>query len=232
LTPVAEQRYKEPAVAALSFTDQDGAAVACDPHAFIIAGYTGRDRAAVQAHIDELAHQGIAPPPSVPMWYPMPLDLLTTADTIALATARTCGEVEPVLVAAGDAVYLGIGSDHTDREAEREDIARSKRICPKPIGRALARLDALDERLDALHLQSSIDGEPYQRGTFAQIVPLAELFAAARARTDGDFVLFCGTVPLLTGAFRFGTHFAARIDGPALRAPLALDYTVAVAPGA
>src|SRR5690606_30439461 len=43
----------------------------------IIAGYTGRDRASVQAHIDELAAIGIPPPPQVPMFYPIPRELLT-----------------------------------------------------------------------------------------------------------------------------------------------------------
>jgi hypothetical protein len=34
----------------------------------VVAGYTGRDAAAVQHHIDELAAIGVAPPPSVPMF--------------------------------------------------------------------------------------------------------------------------------------------------------------------
>ena len=61
----------------LTFTDERGARIELEPEAFVIAGYTGRDRASVQKHIDELAHEGIAPPPEVPMWYEMPPAILT-----------------------------------------------------------------------------------------------------------------------------------------------------------
>ncbi len=212
----------------MELVDERGAAVAFEPSAFIIAGYTGRDRAMVQAHIDELAHQGIAPPPTVPMWYEMPPSLLTTDASIDVPTAETCGEVEPVLIAIDGALYLGIGSDHTARDLEREDIAMSKRVCPKPIGRNVVRIDELDERLDALTLESWIDGEAYQSGTFAQIIALATSYAGLRERTAAAHVaLFCGTVPLLTHGFRFGSRFSARIAGDGLAAPLTLDYDVA-----
>jgi len=214
----------------MHLVDERGTAIDFEPAAFTIAGYTGRDRAAVQAHIDELAHQGIAPPPSVPMWYEMPSSLLTTAEPIDVPTPQTCGEVEPVLIGVAGALYLGIGSDHTARDVEREDIAKSKRICPKPIGRDVVRVDSLDARFDALTLESSIDGEAYQSGTFAQIVALATLYAGFTERTAATpFALFCGTVPLLTHAFRFGTRFEARITGDLLARPLTLSYTHAKA---
>ncbi len=230
----------------MQLIDERGTAIDFEPDAFIIAGYTGRDRASVQAHIDELAHQGIAPPPSVPMWYEMPASLLTTADRIDVPTAETCGEVEPVLIGVGGALYLGIGSDHTARDVEREDIAKSKRICPKPIGRDVVRIDTLDARFDDLTLESSIDGEAYQSGTFAQIVSLATLHAgfiqrmqaasvermhaaSAEGMHHASFALFCGTVPLLTHAFRFGMRFEARIAGDFLPRPLTLSYAHAKA---
>ena len=212
----------------IQLIDETGAELAFEPDAFVIAGYTGRDRASVQAHIDELAHQGIAPPPEVPMWYQMPISLLTTAGAIDVPTAETCGEVEPVLIGFDGALYLGIGSDHTARDVEREDIATSKRICPKPIGRSVVRIDTLDARFDALRLSSTIDGEAYQAGTFDKIMPLTALHAGFLERTSATrFVLFCGTVPLLTHAFRFGAKFVARIEGDLLPAPLTLSYDVA-----
>src|SRR5665213_4379411 len=82
----------------LQFTDERGASVQLTPEAFIIAGYTGRDRAMVQKHIDELEREGIAPPPEVPMWYQMPPEILTTAAAIEVTSAQSCGEVEPLLV--------------------------------------------------------------------------------------------------------------------------------------
>lgn len=213
----------------LEFTDERGASVRFEPEAFTIAGYTGRDRALVQKHIDELAREGIAPPPEVPMWYEMPPDLLTTAESIAVGSPQSCGEVEPVLIGYDGRIYLGIGSDHTARDVEREDIATSKRVCPKPLGRSIMRLGTLDAALDALQLESWIDGEAYQAGTVAQLVPLQTLLTGFRARRSvSPFVLYCGTVPLLTHGFRFGTTFSARISGGPLAAPLTLDYTTTV----
>lgn len=215
----------------LRLTDDAGASVDLDPEVFTIAGYTGRDRVLVQAHIDELAHEGIPPPPEVPMYYRMPVSLLTTAPRIEVPSKQSCGECEPVVIGVGGSLYLGVGSDHTARDVEREDIAKSKRICPKPIGSTVARLSALGPELDAIAIESAMDGEPYQRGTLAAITPLNELLDGFRARSASTpFVLFCGTVPLLTGGFRFGARFSARLAGGPLRAPLTLEYTTT--PGA
>ena len=212
----------------LHFTDERGANVELAPDAFTIAGYTGRDRAMVQKHIDELAREGIAPPPEVPMWYEMPVGILTTADRIEAPSAQSCGEVEPVIIGIGSALYLGIGSDHTARDVEREDIKKSKAVCPKPIGRSLVRIDAFGPEYDAIALESWIDGEAYQSGTVAQLIPLATTLEGFRSRKQPDaFALFCGTVPLLTHGFRFGSAFSARISGGPLKTPLTLDYTCA-----
>jgi hypothetical protein len=80
-----------------------------------------------------------------------------------------------------------------------------------------------------LKLESWIDGEAYQSGTVAQIAPLSTLLAGFRSRQQAkSFALYCGTVPLLTHGFRFGTKFSARISGGPLSAPLTLDYTTTV----
>ena len=210
----------------LQFTDDRGASVSLTPDAFIIAGYTGRDRAMVQKHIDELEREGIAPPPEVPMWYEMPVTILTTADSIKTASPKSCGECEPMIVGIGDALYLGIASDHTARDVEREDIRKSKAVCPKPVGRSLVRIDAFGPEFDALTIESWMDGEAYQSGTVAQLIPLAKTLEGFRARTSANaFALFCGTVPLITHGFRFGSKFSAKISGGPLSAPLTLDYT-------
>jgi hypothetical protein len=212
----------------LHFTDDRGASVDFEPDAFTIAGYTGRDRAMVQKHIDELAREGIAPPPEVPMWYEMPPGILTIADRIEAPTSQSCGEVEPVIVGIGDALYLGIGSDHTARDVEREDIKKSKAVCPKPIGSMLVRVDTFGSAYDAITLESWIDGEAYQAGTAAQLISLATTLAGFRERKSARaFALFCGTVPLLTHGFRFGAKFSARLSGGPLAKPLLLDYTCA-----
>jgi hypothetical protein len=60
----------------------------------------------------------------------------------------------------------------------------------------------------------------------SQIIPLQTLLTGFRSRhSSPSFVLYCGTIPLLTDGFRFGEKFSARISGARLPAPLTLDYT-------
>lgn len=205
-----------------------------DP-ALLVIGYAGRDQASVQHHIDELAAIGIAPPPHVPMVYDLSYDLVTSEALVGVPGSSTSGEVEPVLVRASGTWYLALGSDHTDREREADDIETSKAVCPKPLSRTAIRLDAdpstggLDASWDTIALTSAIDGVPYQRGTLAAIRVPSDLIARATTGDDGgDLVVFCGTVPLLDGAFRYGSTFAATMGADEWT--LSLEYTVEVRP--
>ncbi len=80
-----------------------------DPNV-IIVGYAGRDLAAVQHHIDELAAIGVAPPPHVPMLYPMEPSTLESTEQMTVVGSNTSGEIEPVLVRAKGNWYLTLGS--------------------------------------------------------------------------------------------------------------------------
>src|SRR5437588_13011976 len=51
-------------------------ALSIDVEQVLLSGYTGRDRAHVLEHIQELERLGIAPPPRVPMVYEVPAELL------------------------------------------------------------------------------------------------------------------------------------------------------------
>lgn len=181
------------------------------PDRLVIAGFTGRDAAAVRAHIEELAAIGVPVPDQVPTSYPLDPGLLTTGPRISVSGPNTSGEVEPVLVRHDGALYLGVGSDHTDRDLERADIAASKAACGKPIGPELVPFDGTD--WDAIELASRVDGTPYQHGkAFALRHPgeLLERFAPPA----GDVVLFCGTLPLLTGEFVAGQSWQITLTTP------------------
>ena len=134
-----------------------------DP-ALLVIGDAGRTQVAVQHHIEELAAIGIAPPLRVPVVYELAPGLLTYDPVTAVAGPRSSGEVEPVLVRAGADWYLAVGSDHTDRELEAEDIKTSKAVCPKPASATAIQLDVdpvsggLDEAWDAIEVTTAIDG--------------------------------------------------------------------------
>jgi len=178
----------------------------------IIAGYTGRDASTVEAHIRELEMIGVAPPASVPMFYELSCDLLTLNSRISVSGGNTSGEVEPVIVKHDGAVYLGVGSDHTDRDLETEDIALSKAACPKPMSKQLIKLPAsIDEwQWDDIAVTASADGELYQSGLLSGLRHpsdlLEKLVAAVGDLPDGSAV-YAGTMPLLNHEFVPGQHW-------------------------
>ncbi|PPK63631.1 DUF2848 family protein [Actinokineospora auranticolor] len=190
------------------------------PTRLVVAGYTARDEDVVAAHIAELAAIGVPPPTSVPAYYDLDPALLTTDAVVAVSGPVTSGEVEPVILRHAGQYYLGVGSDHTDRELERADIATSKAACPKPLGDSVVRIgtDLSDLDWDNATADSSVDGWPYQRGGLSALRHPADILTrmtAALGPVDGDLALFCGTLPLLTGEFTPGAYWRVHLELPA-----------------
>src|ERR1700691_2047237 len=88
----------------------------------VIAGWTGRDRKTLAAHIAELEKMGVARPRTTPMFYRVGANLLSTAAEQDVAGTHSSGEVELVLVASEEGLLVGVGSDHTDRKVESYDV--------------------------------------------------------------------------------------------------------------
>lgn len=198
-----------------------------EPAALTVAGWTGRNIAAVEHHIEELAALGVPRPSTVPLYYACAPSLLTQAREIAVLGEETSGEAEPFLIRAGGALWLGLGSDHTDRGLEATSVAHAKQICAKPVADALWPFEALEGRLDALELRSWVrEGGGwalYQDGTLAAIRPLAELLAAAPLG-EGEAML-CGTLPAI-GGVRPSPAWRMELRDPASGCALALEYAV------
>ena len=110
----------------------DGDPLELDLKHLVIAGWTGRDPAAIQHHIDELAALGVPAPSQTPLYYRVSAALLTPADRIEAVGDASSGEVEPMILQAGGRRWLGLGSDHTDRALEAHSGAMSKQVCAKP----------------------------------------------------------------------------------------------------
>ncbi|MDP5225692.1 MULTISPECIES: DUF2848 family protein [Arthrobacter] len=184
----------------------------------VVAGYTGRDAAAVQHHIDELAAIGVAPPPEVPMFYPVAPESVSTSAAFHVTGAETSGEIEPLYIRHAGRYYLGIASDHTDRRLETVDIGDSKKACPKPVAGTVIPVDDLAAlSLDECTARSWVDGELYQEGTLSNLRTPADvvgLFLQRRQPGDGDFVCLGGTLPLLGGTFVYGTEWTLELSLP------------------
>lgn len=181
----------------------------------VIGGWTGRDRAKVEEHIEELKALGVAPPASVPCFYSAGAELLTTAEAIDCLGGESSGEAEYFLLIREDGWWVGAGSDHTDRKVETYSITVSKQMCPKPVAPALWRWDDVADHWDRVEIRSWVDDGvglvPYQAGTVAAMRDPRDLLAAYEAtgrRLGPDTVLFGGTLPVQGGirprrAFRF-----------------------------
>jgi len=201
------------------------------PEVLVVIGYAGRDRAAVEHHIEELAALGVPRPASIPLFMAFPPGLVSQAPTITVAGGETSGEAEIALVVDGDEVFVTVGSDHTDRALEAVDIVASKGVCPKPVALTGWPAGVVGDRWDDLVLRSRIDGDAlYQdRSAAANLHPL-ELVAAIPwvGRPPGCFVAFTGTVPVI-GGIRPSSSFAATLAGPGLE-PVELSYRVETVP--
>lgn len=206
----------------------------------VVAGWTGRDRAAVDHHIAELASIGVKPPSEVPLFYRGSAGLLTRTPRIEVLGDATSGEVEPVLIDDGAALFLGLGSDHTDRALEAHSVAHSKQVCAKPLASVLWRFDEVAEHLDAIELRSWIrddagaDWTPYQDGTLGKIAPLGQLVERSPAAQPGGRLrpgtaMMCGTFGAL-GGVRPARHLRMEMRDPVMDRTIAHEYETVALP--
>ena len=220
----------------------DGAAkggvekVAVDINDLVIAGWTGRDVAALNHHIEELKAIGVQPPSKVPLYYRVAAQMLTQADRIQVLGDDTSGEVEPVLVGAADRLWVTVGADHTDRKLETYGVAASKQVCSKAIGRTAWRFEEVEPHWDRLMLRSFVTegGKKvlYQEGPLARIRAPRDLIAGWRngeKRLPAGAAMFCGTLPAI-GAIRSSPRFDMEIEDPALGRKLVHAYEVTALP--
>ena len=212
----------------------DGTAVEIDD--LVIAGWTGRDVAALEHHIEELKAIGVQPPSRVPLYYRVATSLLTQADSIEVLGDDTSGEAEPVLVGTPDRLWVTVGADHTDRRVESYGVAVSKQLCPKVVGRAVWRFEDVEPHWDQLVLRSFVEegGKPvlYQEGTLARIRAPRELIAGWRngdKRLPPGVAMFCGTLPAI-GAIRAAPRFTMELEDPVLGNKISHSYRIQALP--
>jgi hypothetical protein len=210
-------------------TDKIAAAI----DTLVIAGWTGRDAHAIQHHIEELSAIGVPRPSAVPLFYRVGATQLTQTTCLQVLGPDSSGEVEPVIVSLADGLWLGIGSDHTDRKAEAISVALSKQLCAKVIGMELWRLDELDWGALVLRSHAEIGGRRvlYQEGPLAGIRSPDDLI---RRYTNADTLppgtaMFCGTLGA-RGGIRPGTKFEMEIEDPVRRRSLRHAYSIEALP--
>jgi Protein of unknown function (DUF2848) len=186
----------------------------------VIAGWTGRNAAAVEEHIVELEAIGVARPRKVPCFYRLGANLLLTERQLDVTGPDSSGEVEFVLLSLEAGLFVGVGSDHTDRKVEAYGVTVSKQMCPKPIGRTLWRFEEVEDHWDSLMLRSWITRggkrELYQEGSVTRMRAPDDLISRY-LETDGPLpvgtVMYCGTLPV-HGKIEAGDLFEIELEDP------------------
>ncbi|MGO1463488.1 MAG: DUF2848 domain-containing protein [Marinobacter sp.] len=206
-------------------------ALEIDVRELIIAGWAGREQAGIDEHIEELKAIGVTPPSSTPLFYRVSADQLTTAETIQVLGGQTSGEVEVVLIGTEQGTYVGIGSDHTDREAEAWSVAHSKQVCAKPVGPQLWKLESVIEHWDALKMASyaTFGGQEvlYQEGGVTGLLhprDLLQRFGFNEPRLEPGQAMLCGTLPV-AGGVRPSDAFRLVLEDPETGRTLEHSYS-------
>jgi hypothetical protein len=197
----------------------------------VIAGWTGRDKRALEEHIRELEALGVKRPVSAPIFYRVSVSRLTLADSIQASGTRSSGEVELLLLQSAGRLWVGVGSDHTDREVETYGVTVSKQMCDKPIAAQFWAFDDVKSHWDLLQLRSRIEehGEQvlYQDGVAAAFVEPSELIRG-QARSDtlpDNTLMFCGTLAA-KGGVRAAERFVFELEDPVLKRKIQHHYRI------
>jgi hypothetical protein len=200
----------------------------------IIAGWTGRDPAAMEAHIVELEKLGVKRPASTPIFYRGAASLLTQAPVIEVVGGDSSGEAEPVIFSLPDGLWLGIGSDHTDRKVETVGITISKQLCAKPVGKTLWRFDSVANHWDDLIIRSyaTKDGKRrlYQEGPLAKMRHPDDLIVRYGLKSlPAGNAMFCGTLAV-HGEIAPSELFDIELEDPVNERKISHSYNIATLP--
>jgi hypothetical protein len=207
-----------------------------DIDSFIVAGWAGRDRAAIEHHIEELAVLGVPRPSAVPLYYRVADSQLSQAPRIQVVGAHTSGEVETLVFTAGGEMYVSLTSDHTDRKLESHSVALSKQICAKPVATTAWRFADVTGHWDELVIRSFIreNGSEvlYQEGALNALLSPSDLIAGYRpggvALPQGT-AMSCGTVSVI-GGIRPASSFIMELFDPRTKRSLRHRYDIDVLP--
>lgn len=199
----------------------------------IVAGWAGRDLAAIEHHIEELAELGVPRPSSVPLYYRIGTNQFTQEDVVQVVGPHSSGEIEALVFQADDQLCISIASDHTDRKLEAHSVALSKQVCAKPAAKDAWLYADVEAHIDALVLRSWIieDGERklYQDGPMSTLRTPRNLIEGYGEAFSEGAVMTCGTVGAI-GGIRPSNVFEMELHDPVLQRSLRHRYTVEVLP--
>ena len=198
----------------------------------VLFSWTGRDMEIIKKHMEEFSKLNIKPR-SVPEMYILQPYLVTTSNYIKKISEFHTGEVEYVLLVKNeDEIFVTVGSDHTDREAERCNVLAGKHMYPKVVARKAWPLDEVIDHWDNLVLKSWILEDsikiPYQEGSLKLLLPPDKLLEEVHEVVQElrNVVIFSGTVPTIKGEVRVSEYFEFELYDPVLKRSISHYYWI------
>jgi hypothetical protein len=212
----------------------DNKIMAFEPQNLIVMGFTPRDEKLLKELFTALRKIGGDIPDKTPMTYPLSAELLTTKEEIFVVGNDTNGEVEYLIISFKGDIYIGVGSDHADKNIESLNIHKSKQLCAKHMCKEVWKWSEVKDHWDKVVLESRyiVNGveELYQKNIAEvmlrpeNIIQSVEEFYHKKI-SDFDCVIFSGSIPTLNG-FRFGEHFQYSLFDPVINRKISSGYSI------
>lgn len=201
----------------------------------IVAGWAGRDRAAIEHHILELAELGVPRPSDVPLYYRIATNQLVQNERVQVVGPHSSGEAEVLVFQHNGELCVGLASDHTDRALEAHSVALSKQVCVKPVATTAWRFSDVAAHWDELILRAWIteDGQEvaYQDGAVASLLHPLDLIKKhfQQDQLPEKTVMTCGTVATI-GNIRPASQFTMELFDPRLNRRIRHTYEIEFLP--
>lgn len=200
------------------------------------AGYAGRDQASVRAHIEELAELGVPAPSTTPTLYPVANYTATTNSHIQVVNDQTSGEMEYVIIFHEGKRYLTIGSDHSDRELEADNVPKAKQICPDFMAAEVWDYDEVKNHFGDIKVRCEVikDGEKtlYMEGTMADLLGIEDWMdmLAERGLDKDGTIFFSGCWGTIPDSFIYADRYELTMTDDVLGRSIQAAYDVEVLP--
>lgn len=199
-------------------------------------GFTSKNREIIQAHIDEQLALGITTSQDIPHYFLCWPGLLNFENRLFVVGKDTSGEVEFTIVKGEDKrIYIGLISDHCDRQVSALKVTKSKQVCSRPVCRQLWLWEDVKDHWDQITLKAyqyvGTKKVLYQEGTMGDYIPLPEIidFAEGSMKRDRNYLVMSGTVATVSGYFE-NNGFMGEMRDPVLGRSLMVDYQLDIFP--